>query len=236
MHAHLHDTPAHALPRVRSRAQARLRASGQLWPSASGCKTASKKISSFSRSRTHARCAPASTAPREFALFLEASVSGATHYNYYRSYQATQGRYTQNDPIGLDGGWNRFGYVKANPLFAIDPLGLVDYVGLDGIQRHLEHLARAQGDNFNKDRWFGPERAMLDRLRRGEGTSHDVVFYHHEKAEADMCRPYLKESPEKFLEKQREAHRRVESSQKNTQIDRYHPDVRRRFSDLFPLR
>jgi RHS repeat-associated protein len=46
------------------------------------------------------------------------------HYNYYRSYQATQGRYTQNDPIGLAGGWNRFGYVEGNPLMYADPYGL----------------------------------------------------------------------------------------------------------------
>jgi RHS repeat-associated protein len=46
-------------------------------------------------------------------------------YNYYRSYQASQGRYTQNDPIGLAGGWNRFGYVEGNPIWLIDPLGLM---------------------------------------------------------------------------------------------------------------
>jgi RHS repeat-associated protein len=45
-------------------------------------------------------------------------------YNYFRSYQATQGRYTQNDPIGLDGGLNRFTYVEGNPLSLIDPEGL----------------------------------------------------------------------------------------------------------------
>jgi RHS repeat-associated protein len=45
------------------------------------------------------------------------------HYNYHRSYSATTGRYTQSDPIGLDGGWNRFGYVEQNPLIFIDPLG-----------------------------------------------------------------------------------------------------------------
>jgi RHS repeat-associated protein len=46
------------------------------------------------------------------------------HYNYHRSYSATTGRYTQSDPIGLDGGWNRFGYAEQNPMSYSDPLGL----------------------------------------------------------------------------------------------------------------
>jgi RHS repeat-associated protein len=124
MHAHLHDTPAHAHPRVRARAQERLRASGRLWPSATSCKTASKKKFSLSRFNPHARCAPAQTEPSEFALFPVASVSGETYQNFHRSYMPNQGRYTQNDPIGLAGGWNRFGYVNANPLSAYDPFGL----------------------------------------------------------------------------------------------------------------
>jgi RHS repeat-associated protein len=45
-------------------------------------------------------------------------------YNYFRSYQPNQGRYTQNDPIGLAGGWNRYQYVEGNPLTYTDPLGL----------------------------------------------------------------------------------------------------------------
>jgi RHS repeat-associated protein len=32
-------------------------------------------------------------------------------YNYYRNYRSQDGRYTQADPIGLEGGWNRFGYL-----------------------------------------------------------------------------------------------------------------------------
>ena len=45
-------------------------------------------------------------------------------YNMRRSYDKNSGRYTQPDPIGLDGGWNRFGYANANPLGFIDPDGL----------------------------------------------------------------------------------------------------------------
>ncbi|MDR6523070.1 RHS repeat-associated protein [Variovorax paradoxus] len=47
-------------------------------------------------------------------------------YNYFRSYDARTGRYSQPDPIGLDGGWNRFAYVEG------DPLGMFDDDGLAG--------------------------------------------------------------------------------------------------------
>jgi RHS repeat-associated protein len=46
-------------------------------------------------------------------------------YNYFRTYDARiRGGYVQPDPIGLGGGWSKFGYVGANPLGAIDPMGL----------------------------------------------------------------------------------------------------------------
>jgi RHS repeat-associated protein len=54
-------------------------------------------------------------------------------YNYFRSYDARTGRYSQADPIGLDGGWNRFGYVDANPLIFSDPLGLSKVQGQKNI-------------------------------------------------------------------------------------------------------
>jgi RHS repeat-associated protein len=44
-------------------------------------------------------------------------------YNFNRFYDARSGRYTQADPIGLEGGWNRFGYVGGDPLGFVDPHG-----------------------------------------------------------------------------------------------------------------
>ena len=45
-------------------------------------------------------------------------------YNYFRTYRPADGRYTQGDPIGLDGGPNRFGYASQNALNNADSYGL----------------------------------------------------------------------------------------------------------------
>ncbi len=49
------------------------------------------------------------------------------NYNYRRTYDPALGRYTQHDPIGLNGGMNPFGYVSGNPISWIDVLGLRKY-------------------------------------------------------------------------------------------------------------
>jgi RHS repeat-associated protein len=46
------------------------------------------------------------------------------HYNYFRDYDPSVGRYVQSDPIGLEGGLNTFRYADANPVLAFDFFGL----------------------------------------------------------------------------------------------------------------
>ncbi|MHB1401827.1 MAG: RHS repeat-associated core domain-containing protein [Thiobacillus sp.] len=46
------------------------------------------------------------------------------HYNYFRDYDPSTGRYIESDPIGLDGGSNIYGYANQNPVTFTDPLGL----------------------------------------------------------------------------------------------------------------
>ncbi|MBZ0331980.1 RHS domain-containing protein [Halomonas sp. ANAO-440] len=47
------------------------------------------------------------------------------YYNRHRYYDPQQGRYISQDPIGLNGGTNLYGYVT-NPTGMVDPLGLYD--------------------------------------------------------------------------------------------------------------
>jgi RHS repeat-associated protein len=52
------------------------------------------------------------------------SASGRQHYNYFRDYDPSTGRYIESDPVGLAAGVNTYAYVVSNPLVWIDPLGL----------------------------------------------------------------------------------------------------------------
>jgi len=56
-------------------------------------------------------------------------------YNNARSYDPREARYSQADPIGLRGGWNRFEYARGNPFRFVDPSGLDVWGGDPSLKR-----------------------------------------------------------------------------------------------------
>jgi RHS repeat-associated protein len=85
-----------------------------------------------------------------------ADAESGLFYNYFRSYDAKVGRYSQPDPIGLDGGWNRSGYVGGNPLSYSDPLGL-----------QAEEWQRPSGPYSIPNPTGDAQRELARRLTRG---------------------------------------------------------------------
>ncbi|MGP3591075.1 RHS repeat-associated core domain-containing protein, partial [Vagococcus sp. WN89Y] len=92
------------------------------------------------------------------------------HYNLFRYYDPQTGRFTVQDPIGLNGGWNLYQYAP-NPLGWIDPWGLsgedifihyTDKAGFDSIMGSGAIEANSKGKVYITDILMSPEDAMRD--------------------------------------------------------------------------
>jgi len=87
------------------------------------------------------------------------------HYNRHRYYSPTIGRYMTQDPIGLRGGLNFYGY-PLSPLQFIDPLGLKGLgLGSEGGDRYCQGIGSAY-------EYLPQEKA--DQVRRNAETMHNV--------------------------------------------------------------
>ncbi|WP_394427442.1 RHS repeat-associated core domain-containing protein [Vreelandella stevensii] len=66
------------------------------------------------------------------------------YYNRHRYYDPQQGRYISQDPIGLNGGTNLYGYVT-NPTGMVDPLGLSTWEAVKFHSRMIPSFIRDEG-------------------------------------------------------------------------------------------
>ena len=70
-------------------------------------------------------------------------------YNRARYYDPNTGRFTQRDPIGLNGGINQYIYVNGNPVNYTDPSGLLASVAFSGATAAVSYAGNALTDVGN---------------------------------------------------------------------------------------
>ena len=92
------------------------------------------------------------------------------HYNYFRDYDPTTGRYVESDPIGLRGGWNTYAYVGGNPVMRVDAKGLIDLF--------FERSSGALTAYLDNGIWLTSCRAANNTTDSSRGPWKDGVYYY----------------------------------------------------------
>lgn len=94
------------------------------------------------------------------------------HYNYFRDYDPSTGRYVESDPIGLRGGINTYLYSGNDPIVKIDPLGLAFFA-----KRPLQGMP-----------WFGRASSATNSVddRNNTEISHEHIFFEDGKAPSNI--------------------------------------------------
>lgn len=92
-----------------------------------------------------------------------------THWPFYRQYQPIKAGWLSRDPIEEGGGFNLYGYVSADPISKIDPLGLAEY-DLDWF------LDNAYEQCMTKEEVQAEAECMLECIRVSANEADPVNF------------------------------------------------------------
>ena len=96
------------------------------------------------------------------------------HYNYYRDYDPSTGRYVQSDPVGLAGGINTYAYVKGNP---------IRYFDVSGLQLAGQFSESEPGEPYTPSLFTGVPVRVLQRINQNYGDAAKVPNYIQEVTE-----------------------------------------------------
>ena len=115
------------------------------------------------------------------------------HYNTFRYYESTGGRYISQDPIGIDGGFNLYFYAPS-PVAWVDPLGWVAetapgyfvyalfdkgakdpyYIGI------TDNVTKRRGEHVASGRLNGGKMKVLDRnVTYGQARGYEQAYIEH---------------------------------------------------------